>query len=121
MFIESILIFLLSLVLVHVVKENAQKFGLVDIPNERSTHVSHTPRGAGIGFYLAVTIVLTLFHYDLVWQYIWTFLAIFFVFSVGVLDDHHDTSHLSYTVPRHLLYLLIFEKMPQHFCNHVDC
>ncbi len=90
--IEFLLTFLLSWLLVRLVRKYAPKLGLIDIPNERSTHVNHTPRGAGIGFFLAAAIVLPCFHFDLMLQYIWTLLAIFMVFIVGVLDDHHDTS-----------------------------
>lgn len=64
----------------------------MDIPNERSTHVNHTARGAGIGFYLAVALVLPVFHYELLLNYIWACTAIFLVFIIGVLDDHRDTS-----------------------------
>jgi UDP-GlcNAc:undecaprenyl-phosphate GlcNAc-1-phosphate transferase len=86
------LIFVLSLVLISLVKYYAHKIGLVDIPNDRSSHIHHTPRGAGIGFFLAIVIILPLYNFDYMLSYIWIFLAIFFVFIIGVLDDHHDTS-----------------------------
>lgn len=70
----------------------APKIGLIDIPNNRSTHCSIVPRGAGIGFYLATAIVLPIFHFDYILSHIWIFLAIFLVFIIGVLDDHHDAS-----------------------------
>ena len=92
MYIEFILIFLLSLLLVNLLKNNAAQLGLIDIPNGRSAHVNHTPSGAGIGFFLAVAIILPLFHFDHILNHVWTFLAIFLVFIVGLLDDHHDTS-----------------------------
>jgi len=92
MYLEFILIFIFSLVLVSLVKYYAPKIGLMDIPNERSAHCSIIPRGAGIGFYLAVAIILPLFHFDIILSNGWTFLAIFLVFFIGVLDDHHDTS-----------------------------
>ena len=92
MYIEFILIFLLSLVLVNLVKTYAPKIGLMDIPNGRSTHCSSIPRGAGIGFYLAVAFVLPVFYFDLIFSYIWTCVAILFIFIIGMLDDHHDTS-----------------------------
>jgi UDP-GlcNAc:undecaprenyl-phosphate GlcNAc-1-phosphate transferase len=66
--------------------------GLVDIPNNRSTHVHHTASGAGIGFYLAVALVIPFFYFDLLLTYVWTCIAILTVFIVGVLDDHRDTS-----------------------------
>ncbi len=92
MFLEFVTIFILSLVLVGLVKRYAPALGLIDIPNDRSTHMDHTPRAAGIGFFLAVASVIPFFHFDLLLQYSWIFFAIFLVFAIGVLDDHHDTS-----------------------------
>ncbi|KYJ87604.1 glycosyltransferase family 4 protein [Sulfurovum riftiae] len=89
---EFISVFVLSALLIYVVKEHAEKWGMTDIPNDRSTHVHHTVRGAGIGFYLATVIVLALFSHEMVLSHLWTFVAIFLVFFVGVLDDHNDTS-----------------------------
>ncbi len=92
MFFEFILIFLLTLVFINIVQKKASYFGLVDIPNKRSSHVNNTPRGAGIGFYLAVVLTLLFFQFDIVLYYIWISLAIFSVFVIGVLDDYQDTS-----------------------------
>jgi len=92
MFLEFILVFILSLVLVYLVKHYAPKLGLMDIPNDRSSHCSIIPRGAGIGFYLAVALILPIFYFDLMLSHIWSIVAILFVFIVGMLDDHHDTS-----------------------------
>ncbi len=89
---EFISVFALSALLIYVVREHAEKWGMTDIPNDRSTHVHHTVRGAGIGFYLATVIVLALFSHEMVLSHLWTFVAIFLVFFVGVLDDHNDTS-----------------------------
>jgi len=89
---EFVLIFIFSLVLVGLIKYYAPKIGLMDIPNGRSAHCSIIPRGAGIGFYLAVAIILPLLHFDYILSNFWTFLAIFLVFFIGVLDDHHDAS-----------------------------
>jgi len=66
--------------------------GLIDIPNERSAHEEHMPRGAGIGFFLAVAVIIPCFYFDLVSSYPWTLLAVLLIFIVGVLDDHRDTS-----------------------------
>ncbi len=92
MFLEYLLIFFLSLVLISIIRSKASQFDLLDIPNERSAHQAHTPSAAGIGFYLAVVTVVALFHFELIFSYLWTFIAICFIFLVGVLDDHHDTS-----------------------------
>jgi len=91
-YLDFICIFIVSLILIKLLKVYAPKLGLMDIPNERSAHCSIIPRGAGIGFYLAVALILPVFHFDLMLSYIWTGVAIFMVFIVGVVDDHHDTS-----------------------------
>lgn len=92
LYLEFICIFIVSLILIYLVKVNAPKLGLVDVPNGRSAHCSIIPRGAGIGFYLAVALILPIFYFDLIFTYKYTALAILFVFIIGVLDDHHDTS-----------------------------
>ena len=92
MILELGLIFIISFLFIRIVQELAPQLGLVDIPNRRSMHFKYIPRGAGIGFYLAVAIIMPIFHFDLILSYFWTHLAIFLVFIVGVLDDHHDTS-----------------------------
>ncbi|UFH58551.1 glycosyltransferase family 4 protein [Sulfurovum mangrovi] len=85
-------VFLLSLVLVKIVVSNAPKWGLMDVPNGRSAHRNHTPRGAGIGFYFAVAIILPLFYSELLSEHWLVLLAIFLVLLVGILDDHRDTA-----------------------------
>lgn len=92
MYLDFICIFIVSLILIRLVKIYAPKLGLLDVPNGRSTHCSIIPRGAGIGFYLPLAFILPIFHFDLMLSYSWTAMAILFVFIIGVLDDHHDTS-----------------------------
>ena len=92
MFIECIVIFVLSLIFIWLVRHFAPKLGLIDIPNDRSSHTKHTPRSAGIGFTLAVALVAAFFYPDILFSYHWTALAVFLVFVIGVMDDHRDTS-----------------------------
>ncbi len=92
MFIELALIFLVSLLYIKLLVIFASDLGLVDIPNHRSTHIKHTPTGAGIGFFLAVVTIMPFFHWVLIENYSWIVLAIAIVFVVGVLDDHRDVS-----------------------------
>lgn len=92
MILEFLLIFIVALILIKLIIVNSEKLGLVDIPNERSMHTTLQPRGAGIGVFLAVAIVDPCFDYALLSDYLLTCFAIFSVFVVGVLDDHHDTS-----------------------------
>jgi UDP-GlcNAc:undecaprenyl-phosphate GlcNAc-1-phosphate transferase len=37
-----------------VVRANAQRFGLIDLPGERKVHTTPTPRGGGVGIWLGV-------------------------------------------------------------------
>ncbi len=92
MYLDFIFIFIVSLVSIRLVKRYAPKIGLMDVPNVRSTHCSIVPRGAGIGFYLPVAFILPVFHFDLIYAYSWTAIAILSIFAIGVLDDHHDAS-----------------------------
>ena len=39
--------FLLALLLIYFLMRNAEKLGIMDMPNERSTHKKPVPRGAG--------------------------------------------------------------------------
>lgn len=99
---EFLFAFCAAYVMIRTVRTFAPGLGLVDIPNDRSVHVHHIPRGAGIGFCLAAVSAVFLFHFDLILAYKWTFLAIFCVFAVGVLDDHRDT------VPRTKFLVILF-------------
>lgn len=99
---EFVFAFCAAYVMVSTMRSLAPRLGLVDVPNDRSVHVHHIPRGAGIGFCLAAVSAVSLFHFELVWGFKWTFLAIFCVFAVGVLDDHRDT------VPRTKFFVILF-------------
>ncbi|MEN8147007.1 MAG: MraY family glycosyltransferase [Campylobacterota bacterium] len=92
MLFELFLIFIVALVLIKLIIKNALKLGLVDVPNERSMHTRHHPRGAGIGIFLAVAAVEPFFNFTLLLDHYLTCLAVLSVFVVGVLDDHQDTS-----------------------------
>ena len=91
MLIASLSVFLLTLGFIWLIKNNASYLGLLDIPNQRSVHTSSTPRGAGIGFYIAIAIVSPFFYIETLTAYFWTLLAIFFIFLVGIFDDRHTT------------------------------
>jgi len=92
MYWEFIATFIMSMLLIWLVLKYAHFLGLVDIPNERSTHTEHTPSGAGIGFSLAVFSIIPFFYLDVFSNYTLLFFAIFLVFIVGFLDDLHNTS-----------------------------
>lgn len=90
--IKLIFTFLSSLLFIKLIIKNASFLGLVDIPNERSSHSKITPRGAGIGFGFAFFVTILIFNYSLFIEYWLLFLGIFLVFLVGIFDDHKDAS-----------------------------
>ncbi len=84
--------FILTFIFIKLLIKNAKFLGLVDIPNERSSHNKITPRGAGIGFGFAFFITIILFENTLFIEHWLVFLSIFLVFFIGILDDHKDAS-----------------------------
>ncbi len=90
--IDGILTFLLTVLFTQWIQKYATKIGMLDIPNDRSSHTAPTPRGAGIAMFLAYTLVLVLFHTAFVLEYIGFFIGITLIFILGVYDDAKDTS-----------------------------
>jgi len=82
--------FSLSLLFTFILIRVAPKIGLIDVPNQRSTHSVRTPRGAGIGIFIAVAITLVLFDYQIIARFPMFCIAALLIFIVGVLDDHND-------------------------------
>jgi UDP-GlcNAc:undecaprenyl-phosphate GlcNAc-1-phosphate transferase len=85
-------IFILSFVFIKLIIRYAPSLGLIDIPNHRSHHKEVTPRGAGIGMILAIVATDVLFWNEIVFTHLISFIAIFLIFAVGILDDHRDTT-----------------------------
>lgn len=92
MYLKFLTVFFLSLFFIKIVIHYAPTLGLVDIPNERSSHTKSTPSGAGIGFIFAIFAVMPFFYANVFQNYTLLFFAILLVFTIGILDDHHDTS-----------------------------
>ncbi len=89
---KLIFIFILSILFIWFLIRNAYKLGLVDIPNERSSHKKITPRGAGIGFGLAFFIGNATFGFHDFLQYWYVYLSMFLVFLIGIVDDRKNIS-----------------------------
>jgi len=83
-------VFSLSLLFMLLFKQQAVRLGFVDIPNHRSSHVVHTPSGAGIALYFAVAIGAYLTPVYCMEQYMWVCVATLLVFLTGVVDDRYD-------------------------------
>jgi len=85
-------IFILTIIGILIIKNNATSFGLIDEPNARSIHTELIPRGAGIAFVLSIFISLLFFEYEHLKTYYYIYIAIALVWIVGILDDTIDTS-----------------------------
>ncbi len=90
--VDGVLIFLLTVLFTQLIQKYATKIGMLDIPNDRSSHIAPTPRGAGIAMFLAYFLVFIFFHSAFVLQHAGFFIAIVFIFLLGVYDDARDTS-----------------------------
>ncbi len=95
MIISILLIFLTSLGLTGALRYYALKQGIIDNPNERSSHTIPTPRGGGLSFVITFLITLAgayLFEVTEFAPQTEPFLAIFcsglLVAAIGFWDDH---------------------------------
>ncbi|MBI1222774.1 MAG: UDP-GlcNAc--UDP-phosphate GlcNAc-1-phosphate transferase [Bacteroidetes bacterium] len=82
------LIFILLLLLILGYFKLADKFNIIDKPNERSSHSSITIRGGGIVFTLAVIAWYALFGM----QYSWFVGGLVLIAGISFLDDRFDLS-----------------------------
>ncbi|WP_421864771.1 MraY family glycosyltransferase [Motiliproteus sp.] len=62
-FLLSILLFVMTLLVVWPIERYAARLRLIDIPNERSSHIKPTPRGGGLAIWLSYSLAL-IFYYD---------------------------------------------------------
>ncbi|MEA1920601.1 MAG: MraY family glycosyltransferase [Campylobacterota bacterium] len=84
---DLLLSLLLSFVFILLLIKFAPSLKLVDIPNDRSFHKNHIPKGGGIGFSLAALGVIAFCDFQLFMENYLTFLAIFIVLITGIIDD----------------------------------
>ncbi len=88
-----IFIFLLSFTVTFLVKKFAIKNNLMDIPNDRSSHVFPTPKGGGlaivISFYLALIIFFLLGEIK-----ISVFYGLFGIAIVAIIGFYDDKNHI---------------------------
>ena len=84
--------FLSTLVLLKLFIPNAHKFGLLDIPNERSVHKKPVARGAGIVFAFVFLISFFIFNLfsNLETNFFYVYIAMLVVYFTGIYDDMHE-------------------------------
>jgi len=66
----------------------ALKFGMVDKPNERSSHTRTTLRGGGIIFYIGVLLYVVFYGFS----YIWFFVGLSLISFISFVDDLRSVS-----------------------------
>ena len=87
--ITAVISFVLTYILLKVFIPNASKFGLLDIPNERSVHKTPVARGAGAIFGLVFLLGLIVLNQFVVFDtsYFYIFIALIVVYITGIYDD----------------------------------
>jgi len=91
----AFVVLLLSVLLTGLVRKRALRHGLIDVPNERSSHTTPTPRGGGIAIVLATLLAALALHIrgwvdaPLIWALVGGGLL---VALVGYLDDRRQLS-----------------------------
>ena len=84
--------FVVALGVVWLIAKNAPQLGLMDVPNERSSHKSSTPRGGGIGLVSGVaagTLVLAVLEIAPGWKLGALLIATAAIATLGAVDDIH--------------------------------
>ena len=91
MVLQLIFLFLLSLILTGVFCHYALSKDILDIPNDRSSHVAPTPRGGGVAFvfcFLMSSLYFGYFGSIRLWDLVGFVGAGFCIALLGFMDDH---------------------------------
>ena len=81
---QSILVFIILLIIELVYFKIALKAKIYDLPNERSSHDKKTIRGGGVLFYFAV-LIYYIFNPNL-WE-LWMFMGLTIIATISFIDD----------------------------------
>jgi len=94
--IGSAVLFVITSQLLKLFIANAQRFSLMDIPNERSAHTKPVARGAGMVFGTVFMVTLLLLHFffsSYMHVNIYVILSLFVIYLAGVYDDFNDIDY----------------------------
>ncbi len=106
--IEVVLTFLISLLFTYTITKISSKMGMIDIPNERSSHIKPIPRGAGVAIFLSCLIILTIFHTSFIAEFKGFILGALVVFFIGVYDDNRGVKPKTKFVAITIAAILVF-------------
>jgi UDP-GlcNAc:undecaprenyl-phosphate GlcNAc-1-phosphate transferase len=90
--VDGILIILLTMFFISIIIKFSSTIGMLDIPNDRSSHVAPTPRGAGVAMFFSYFIILAIFNGQFILDNIGFFSALLLIFALGVYDDNVGVS-----------------------------
>lgn len=88
MVLSQVIVFLILLLVLLIYQRFAIKFGIVDKPNERSSHTHVTVRGGGILFPIAAILWWLVFDF----HHTWMVLGIIVISGISMLDDMYTIS-----------------------------
>ena len=102
-----IIIFALLIVCELIYFKIADKFNIIDKPNERSSHKKITIRGGGIIFPVATIQYFLFFHFE----YPWFLLGLLMISTISFIDDIHSTPDGVRLVVQFTAMLLMFYQL----------
>ena len=85
---------LITLCMYYLFERYAGSLGLVDHPNDRSSHSKPILRGFGIGMYVSILISLSAFYPSLISDYRFFFVATTMIVILGLFDDIKNSSFI---------------------------
>ncbi len=89
--IDGVLTLFLTILLTQLLKKYASNMGLLDIPNDRSSHINPMPRGAGVAMFTSYMLILVSFYTSFVLDYMGFFIGLTLIFLLGLYDDVKDS------------------------------
>ncbi|MFK5975007.1 MAG: glycosyltransferase family 4 protein [Sulfurovum sp.] len=82
-----ITLFLLSLILTYLIRQYAEKKAILDIPNDRSSHITPIPRGGGLGIVVLFFTTLIYFKSSIDTPLFYALLSTIPIAIISLIDD----------------------------------
>lgn len=88
MILSNIFVFFILFLIAFIYMKLAKRFGVIDVPNHRSSHTHSTVRGGGILFPIAAILWWSMSDF----QHTWMILGLILIATVSLLDDIYSLS-----------------------------